>query len=1169
MEAKIEKKPLEGTFKKWNLRLWRIKERRLIYYKAECTEWNQCIQSKIKLDIDLAHLASASFYPQNNPKPNLLLIKHPKIGEKEGIGGGLLLRFNDKETDQQTMLSWLKVLTSWSVDKKKNRIYVSIPSNFSFSIWSVLGALYAHPDLLKTEGIFRKETTEARVKHRLVNDLLYEKISIQELKTVHNDVYLLSGALKYLFTMLPSSLFGDHNYEDLVKAAKGMNIDIMDEKQMSDSRAMIDDDMEQIPKDTLRKLKTTVDSMYFGTKYKYRYGLIGLTLHLLKQVSMNVKTTRMSCHALAKLFAMCFESKQWLHSSRLSNPTSIYRSIPLMKVLIYHSYFFFPLKQWRMDEVVVGEVLEAKTMEMYHELKLTKKQKKNRLKKMGKVPPTKYFNAKSIINNIPSFTIPKVDIQHESKENDAGNSRAKGRGLLRYTSVDDMDLGSYTKRAYNTEITTKKDSKFEPIHVKNKHGARHRQILSRSLSRDAEVIVPPPPPLDDDTKAVSVMKAKLRKASQVETPKISPNKEWNTIHQSKITSFGEPCHYHDGLNECIYFICNANELDEEEDDTKTSHRQCWMYNMKLNQYQSFTQYPNYLQLHNFSVSMDPNDHRIFIVSGNTEFVELKNVEYDDKDREYLWGAYNVETYCDNKYNKRKQKTHNLRAMGDDVASIFITSDICELHVVGGKLSNIHYKWDEYQQKMVDLYSFDAFSGIQGHRLVFVHNEWNRGMHNRLLLLGGLLIQSFEYTDQIWCCDMKDNDNVQWNVMKGLYSSYTPSQNKNKPIKLPRALAHFGCVVYQNLFVIIFGGRTDKDEKIDDIYYLNLHTMQWTCAPIKCPAKARGYYAIMSKKQEEIHLFQKDSNQHYRIKVNDIVSLKECEAMEKEQEAQYKMLKQSENQMSASFIERQDNIDAVAPHQYYRSCSSSATSTSSSDDKRNKKETIAIAAPAKKKKKKALDYEVPPPPPPSSRVMPFKKRTESNKKEEEAVIKAEVYPSLARESLEKATPDLPKPVEPKQYETTHVQMVTSTAQGLPKTSIAKVRSREDVTEERAKGKESERKDDYKEDDKVSKVSDADIDKHINDVQLMNSNSNNGYNHVADGYDEETAVDSGGFSCNVLYGWFAGLCGLGATQATQTNTNDYRVLNDGYDDGYADDGYAYDDQYYDGDYNDQPY
>eukprot|EP01083_Nonionella_stella_P006765 19582_1 len=113
--------------------------------------------------------------------------------------------------------------------------------------------------------------------------------------------------------------------------------------------------------------------MYASSKYKHRYGLISLILHLLNRVAQHSKAARMPCDSLANMFVMCFESKECQQKSLTRNPMTQRRSIPLVKVLIYHSMFLFPEKEWTMDEVVVAEAVEAKTLELYHELQLTKK----------------------------------------------------------------------------------------------------------------------------------------------------------------------------------------------------------------------------------------------------------------------------------------------------------------------------------------------------------------------------------------------------------------------------------------------------------------------------------------------------------------------------------------------------------------------------------------------------------------------------------------------------------------------------------------------------------------------------------------------------------------------------------------------------------------------------
>ena len=91
-----------------------------------------------------------------------------------------------------------------------------------------------------------------------------------------------------------------------------------------------------------------------STRHLHRYGLISLILHLVKQITMNETENRMSCHAMARLFAMCFESKQYMQ-----NMMDPFRALLLIKLLIYHSYFLFPRKQYKMKDIVIAEKQEV------------------------------------------------------------------------------------------------------------------------------------------------------------------------------------------------------------------------------------------------------------------------------------------------------------------------------------------------------------------------------------------------------------------------------------------------------------------------------------------------------------------------------------------------------------------------------------------------------------------------------------------------------------------------------------------------------------------------------------------------------------------------------------------------------------------------------------------
>merc|ERR1712154_695894 len=239
-----------------------------------------------------------------------------------------------------------------------------------------------------------------------------------------------------------------------------------------------------------------------------------------------------------------------------------------------------------------------------------------------------------------------------------------------------------------------------------------------------------------------------------------------------------------------------------------------------------------------------------------------------------------------------QQKYDLITMGNNPASIFIGGDIGELHVIGGKLSNYHLKWD-HRQKMIKLNKF-KFSGIVGHCLLHINNEWHESFKSKLLLFGGytkfLSSKSYTYSDHILCCDINESSNsCSWTGLNSSYSSF--ATKRDQKVVLPRKLAYFGAVIYKNIFVIIFGGTTIGNKKLNDIWYLNINSMKWRHSAVKCPIKARGYHAILTN-NNIIHLFQRDSNKHFTIKVDHIISQNELNSAENQQETAYKVIKQS-------------------------------------------------------------------------------------------------------------------------------------------------------------------------------------------------------------------------------------------------------------------------------------
>eukprot|EP01084_Bolivina_argentea_P030123 55857_1 len=502
-----------------------------------------------------------------------------------------------------------------------------------------------------------------------------------------------------------------------------------------------------------------------GNKYRHRYGLISLILHLIKQITMNISINRMSCHAMARLFSMCFESKQYMQ-----NMLDPYRSLLLIKILIYHSYYLFPIKKWRMKDIVIAEKQEAITMEKYKELKLTKKEKKNRLKKMSRDPPTNNYNSQLEIHNmdmiIPPPPIDQKEREQEWKDNDqvAENTQFKKqqqdklKKLVRYQSHDDLDIGNYERKEVdisNLTYNTKNKYHHEAIHTKQNtklvtRHSDHRLVKHKSFEYDEY------DNMDETPDYIRKRSASVPNIPAIKSPSMSTLTGFAIINQNKIQKFSKPCYLNNGIyGEYIYFMCG---------------NKCFRYNITYNQYKLYMNYPNNMVLNdNCGVSMDQNGKRIFVIGGNYEFIEFMNIDSDEKEEkgiEYIWNDKNVKVYCNGNDNMKQQAHYNINKYGNDVEIIFIEGDICELHIIGGGESNYHLRWDEHYNKMIKLYEFDEyFKCIKGHNILYINNEWNKLFKRKMVLFGGC-IDDNTYSKQILYCDIKEN------IMKCVWNKLT-------------------------------------------------------------------------------------------------------------------------------------------------------------------------------------------------------------------------------------------------------------------------------------------------------------------------------------------------------------------------------------------------------------
>ncbi len=70
--------------------------------------------------------------------------------------------------------------------------------------------------------------------------------------------------------------------------------------------------------------------------------------------------------------------------------------------------------------------------------------------------------------------------------------------------------------------------------------------------------------------------------------------------------------------------------------------------------------------------------------------------------------------------------------------------------------------------------------------------------------------------------------------------------------MPYKQYFFGCIVFQQSYVLIFGGKQkdrnkDNSGLSDEIWILHLKNWKWTRAHLKCPKKAKYVNFVLSSR----------------------------------------------------------------------------------------------------------------------------------------------------------------------------------------------------------------------------------------------------------------------------------------------------------------------------------
>eukprot|EP01083_Nonionella_stella_P182643 657657_1 len=386
-------------------RLFRFKDRRLMYWKKDILDFEKAIDSSAKYILDLTHLISLSF----DKKHDLVFtIRHPLLD--------LDLRFKTNEL----FMSWLKVLSSFSYTKIRNgpKIETSIPSNYSYSIWNILQSLYTHPSLTKVEGIFRITGNKAE-RSIIFNNLLQQTYDVQKLQSQSN-IHILANILSALLSNLPSTIFREQQLGHLIQFYDAIshrtqpsttNLTHLFKKQ-TQNNVHPDQEVADISIDILSRLKGKIEELYYNEKDKSRYGLMTLIFHLLKQIVIHQQRTKMTAENISRIFVHVLESKIFL--IKCTDPVQMYRMQFLLKTLIYHAYFLFPHQKWDIEDIVVASKGEVTMI-----YKICQLRKKRKIKPPSRVASARALNTDPHNNTkfISHFKNPAGLADTESKYN--------------------------------------------------------------------------------------------------------------------------------------------------------------------------------------------------------------------------------------------------------------------------------------------------------------------------------------------------------------------------------------------------------------------------------------------------------------------------------------------------------------------------------------------------------------------------------------------------------------------------------------------------------------------------------------------------------------------------------------------------------------------------------
>eukprot|EP01084_Bolivina_argentea_P216141 367218_1 len=225
------------------------------------------------------------------------------------------------------------------------------------------------------------------------------------------------------------------------------------------------------------------------------------------------------------------------------------------------------------------------------------------------------------------------------------------------------------------------------------------------------------------------------------------------------------------------------------------------------------------------------------------------------------------------------------------ARLILTQNNTHLHIIGGMSNNNHIMYNLLTNESKNIHSFhETNPKISHHALVHCKSA------NSMILFGGYSFEIEKYFDDFWMfktnntqllidgyvkCFLNENiNNIQMKYVfslneiilqyLGIYNNC--KWNKYENLKLPKKLCQFGYVLYNNRYIITFGGETCRDKAIDSIYYMDLiGDMKWKMSTVQCPEA--GYYHALIVNNKTVHIipYYGTRTTHFCIDICHILS----------------------------------------------------------------------------------------------------------------------------------------------------------------------------------------------------------------------------------------------------------------------------------------------------------